>query len=225
MRTSVRRVRPLASLWRVLGLRAQRGYWRMLEDEEGILANEHFEYVFTTHFGLLPSFYAGKRILDVGCGPRGSLEWATMAAERVGLDPLVDTYHELGIDRHTMTYVSGYAERMPFPDESFDVVSSCNSLDHVDRLDRAIAEIKRVLKPGGVFLLLTDVNHRPRLREPHDYSWEIVSRFEPELRVLDERHFEDRGGVHASIWAGVPYDHKSGEQRHGVVSAKLLKVG
>ena len=29
---------------------------------------------------------------DIGCGPRGSLEWATMAAERVGLDPPVNKY-------------------------------------------------------------------------------------------------------------------------------------
>ena len=29
---------------------------------------------------------SGMRVLDVGCGPRGSLEWATMAARRVGID-------------------------------------------------------------------------------------------------------------------------------------------
>lgn len=224
MRSGLRRFRPLAALWRVLGLRAQRRYWRALKEEEGTLANHHFEYLFTTHFGLLPSFYAGKTMLDIGCGPRGSLEWATMAAERVGLDPLVETYRELGIADHAMRYVDGYAERMPFPDASFDVVSSCNSLDHVDDLDGAIAEIKRVLKPCGLFLLLTDVNHRPRLREPHDYSWEILRRFEPELRVVDERHFEDRGGVHASIVEGVPYDHASSMKRHGVLSAKLERI-
>jgi SAM-dependent methyltransferase len=223
MRSSFRRLRPLAWVWRVLALRAQRRYWRTLKEEEGTLANDHFEHVFTTHFGLLPSFYDGKRILDIGCGPRGSLEWATKAAERVGLDPLIDTYRQLGIDQHAMRYVAGYAEHMPFAAESFDVVSSFNSLDHVDRLDRVIAEIKRVLKPGGLFLLLTDVNHRPRLREPHDYSWDIVRRFEPELRVLEERHFEDRGGVHASSWESVPYDHGRGEERHGVLSAKFEK--
>ena len=225
MRASLRnRCRPLALVWRILGLRAQRGYWKLLKEEEGALANDHFEYVYTTHFRLLPSFYAGKRLLDVGCGPRGSLEWAMTASERVGLDPLADAYRELGVDEHGMTYVRAYAERIPFPDEYFDVVSSINSLDHTDDLDRAIAEIKRVVKPSGLFLLVTDVNHRPRLREPHDYSWDIVRRFEPEFRVLDERHFEDRGGVHASLFEAEPYDHAVVRKRHGVLSAKLERV-
>ena len=39
------------------------------------------------YFNLDKSFYKNKRILDVGCGPRGSLEWDDMALERVGLDP------------------------------------------------------------------------------------------------------------------------------------------
>ncbi len=225
MRASLRnRFRPLARVWQRLGLRAQRRYWRLVKEEEGVLENDHFEHVFTTHFGLLPSFYAGKKLLDVGCGPRGSLEWATMAAERVGLDPLVETYRELGIDDHGMTYVLGYAERMPFADASFDVVSSLNSLDHVDDLDAAIAEIKRVVRPGGLFLLATDVNHRPRLREPHDYSWDVTRRFEPEFRVVEERHFEDRGGVHASLYEADPFDHSRPAKRHGVLSAKLERV-
>ena len=215
---------PLGRVWQILGLRAQRSYWKLLADEEGTLANDHFEYVYTTHFELLPGFYAGKKLLDIGCGPRGSLEWATMASERVGLDPLIETYRELGIDEHAMTYVAGYAEQIPFPDAYFDVVSSVNSLDHVNDLERAIAEIKRVVKPGGLFLLATDVNHRPRLREPHDYSWDIVRRFEPEFRALGERHFEDRGGVHASIFEAEPFDDCVGKKRHGVLSAKLARV-
>jgi len=42
---------------------------------------------FLDYFGLSKDFYKGKKILDIGCGPRGSLEWADMTLERVGLDP------------------------------------------------------------------------------------------------------------------------------------------
>lgn len=71
-----------------------------------------------------------------------------MASERVGLDPLVDGYRALGIGQHKMTYVKGGSEKIPFPDGHFDIVTSFNSLDHVDNLDATVAEITRVTAPG-----------------------------------------------------------------------------
>ncbi len=75
-------------------------------------------------FGLPLELYDGKRVLDLGCGPRGSLEWAERAAERVGLDPLADEYQRLHSREHAMTYVAAPAEAIPFPDSHFDVVST-----------------------------------------------------------------------------------------------------
>jgi 2-polyprenyl-3-methyl-5-hydroxy-6-metoxy-1,4-benzoquinol methylase len=69
-------------------------YWR--QRATTLTNNEHYAYFFTEHFGIDREFYAGKRILDIGCGPRGSLEWADEAAERVGADPLADEYLKLG---------------------------------------------------------------------------------------------------------------------------------
>src|ERR1700740_2794433 len=63
---------------------------------EGQLTNDHYLQSYTLAFDLKPSFYTGKRILDIGCGPRGSLESADLGAERVGLDPLVPEYVKLG---------------------------------------------------------------------------------------------------------------------------------
>ena len=71
-------------------------YWSTQKDNEGEFQNSWFERFYTSHFGLTVEDYAGKRVLDVGCGPRGSLEWATTALERVGVDPLADEYLRLG---------------------------------------------------------------------------------------------------------------------------------
>ena len=62
-------------------------YWRSRLAAEGQLTNQRYVQSYTKTFDLEPSFYAGKRILDIGCGPRGSLEWADMAAERIGPGP------------------------------------------------------------------------------------------------------------------------------------------
>lgn len=163
-------------------------YWRERAEAEGVirdgvlqdssLQNDHYERVFTSHFGLTPEFFAGKRILDVGCGPRGSLEWATMAAECVGVDPLAEDYRELGVDRHTMRYVRAPAEVLPFDAASFDVVTLLNSLDHVDDVARTIAEVSRVAADAASLLLTVEVRHRPTAAEPHWLDWTVLDAFE-----------------------------------------------
>lgn len=199
-------------------------FWLRKATVEGHLDNDHFEYYYTSHFDLEPDDYEGKRILDIGCGPRGSLEWADSAEERIGIDPLADDYQHLGAENHSMTYVAGRAEDLEFDDGYFDIVTSMNSLDHVDDLDTVIQEIKRVTKPGGIFLVITDVNHQPTIAEPISYDWDITERFEPEFELLWEDHREkSEGGVYESAKAGEPYDHENPEQRYGVLSAKFRR--
>ena len=198
------------------------GYWRKRQTVEGELEYRHYEHYFTAHFGLTRSFYEGKSVLDVGCGPRGSLEWAPPGGARVGLDPLVDEYEELGIGRHAMSYVKGSAERMPFDTASFDVVTSFNSLDHVDDVERAVAEIKRVLRPGGLFLLLTDVGHYSTWSEPQEFGWEVLDLFPPELALIEERRYRHVAEwLFGNILANEPHD---GSTPYGILSAKFRRT-
>jgi SAM-dependent methyltransferase len=219
MRPSVRALPPVGALWRVLGRRAELEFWRA---HPALVADSRREWVFTDCFGIEREWYRGKRILDVGCGPRGSLDWAGDAAARVGLDPLADRYLELGVDPRAMDYVTGVAERMPFPDGSFDVVASINSLDHVDDLGRAAAEMVRVLAPGGLLLLATELNHRARLTEPQTFGWEVVAAFSPPLELLEERRLADSGaGIDQSLAAALPYAGRG----PGVLAARLRAPG
>jgi ubiquinone/menaquinone biosynthesis C-methylase UbiE len=200
-------------------------YWFVRKLSEKRLSNEHYRYFYTTHYGIDPEFYAGKRLLDIGCGPRGSLEWAHMAGERIGLDPLAKQYLRLGARDHKMTYVAANAEAMPFPDRHFDCTFSFNSLDHVADLDMTVAEIKRVTKPGGSFLLITDVNHEPTVCEPQRLSWDVVKLFEPEFKLDIESHFERGQGMYDSIRRGSRYDHDDDSVRYGLLSAKFSRAG
>jgi ubiquinone/menaquinone biosynthesis C-methylase UbiE len=179
-------------------------YWRRRR-RGGPLGNHHYERYFTDLFALDRAFFDGKRILDVGCGPRGSLEWAGMASERVGVDPLAHRYRRLGTDEHRMSYVRAGAESLPFPDGSFDVVSSFNSLDHVDDVDRAIAEIVRVADPAGTILLITEVDRPATLTEPQEFGADVLSRFAG-WRVEHERRVRMTGEIYASLDEGHPPD-------------------
>ena len=200
---------------------AELAYWQRRRAEEGVLENDWYRDGFTTAFGIDESFYVGKRLLDIGCGPRGSLEWATMASERVGVDPLAKQYEKLNGGLHGMSYVAARSERLPFPDGHFDVVSSFNSLDHVDDVDATVQEITRVTAPDGTFLLLTNVNHTPTRTEPHSFSWEVLQRFEG-FEVIEERRLESRLGVVSDAIENVPYDEDR-PLHVGSLAARLVR--
>jgi SAM-dependent methyltransferase len=85
------------------------------------------------------------RILDVGCGSKPYLPFfAQQTAEYIGLDlanPLAD--------------VRGTAERIPFPDGSFQLVLCLQLLEHVEDPPAVVRELARVTTPGGRVLLST----------------------------------------------------------------------
>ena len=128
--------------------------------------------------------------MDIGCGPRGSLEWADNTKERIGLDPLAKKYLKLGANQHAMKYVIGTSEDIPFSNNCFDIITSLNSLDHVEDVDKSIQEITRVLKTGGLFLLIVDIHDQATLTEPSAFSWDIMEKIKQDFEVVLEHHYE-----------------------------------
>lgn len=222
--------RPFHPVFKRLGINTKSIYeflyWKSRQMREGgVLKAGVYEVVYTTNIGIDKQFYSGKKILDIGCGPRGSLEWADEAAERVGLDPLVDRYRELGIDQHKMTYVNAPSEAIPFPDEYFDVALSLNSLDHVDDLDQTAREIKRVLAQAGFFFVMVEIHPHPTIAEPITLSWDFLKKFQ--MQIIEEHHYEvnpDVPGVRGAMLSKVNFDHTNNQERSGVLIAKLQKV-
>jgi 2-polyprenyl-6-hydroxyphenyl methylase/3-demethylubiquinone-9 3-methyltransferase len=97
------------------------------------------------------------RALDVGCGG-GYLtqELAGRGFKTTGIDPASASLARAASHSSqaglAIDYRVARAESLPFPDGTFDLVTCCDVLEHVDDLERVVAEIARVLKPGGVFL-------------------------------------------------------------------------
>jgi len=206
-------------------LRYWRGVTRPIRDDRAKLEHErsHYEQFFTTFFGLARADYAGKRLLDIGCGPCGSLEWAAEAAERVGLDPLAEDYRKLANDRQQMTYCAAPSEAIPYPDGHFDSVSTFNSLDHVDDVDKTIAEIKRVTAPSGRVLLIVEIGHVPTPTEPHHLDETIALKFGPEFEAVSVRCFGVRHdhNVYGSMLDAIPYE----PGKPGILAARLQRKG
>ncbi len=201
-------------------------YWKKRKKTEGTLSNSHYKYFYTTHFGFDDSYYSGKCILDIGCGPRGSLEWASMASRRIGLDPLAKEYLRLGAKQHQMEYIDSPAESVPIEEAKCDVVSSFNSLDHVKDVDQTLKEIKRITRPGGYFLLLVEVNHPPTDCEPHQLSpKKIVELLEPQFTSESLHVYKAvASGMYNSILADVRLPKPEDTREIGYMSARFLRT-
>lgn len=84
-------------------------------------------------------------ILDVGCGPQALPSYAEGVADRfVGVDPL------RGEQPRGFAFAQAIAEYLPFRDSVFDRVLFATSIDHVLLPELALAEARRVSKPGGM---------------------------------------------------------------------------
>ena len=105
-----------------------------------------------------------QRVLDVGCGDgQVSRLAAKMGAQVVGIDPTwncVSVAHQRGGG----VFARAGAAQLPFADGTFDAVVACLVFEHIRDVDSAIAEVARVLRPGGRFCFF--LNH-PLLQTPN----------------------------------------------------------
>jgi len=92
----------------------------------------------------------GDRVLDVACGTGTSTAaLARKGAELVGVDFSTGMIMEARRRHPAIEFVEGDAEALPFPDDGFDAVTISFGLRNVQDPHLAIAEMFRVLKPGG----------------------------------------------------------------------------
>jgi SAM-dependent methyltransferase len=108
--------------------------------------------------------------LEIGIGPVGigCAHFLKPEAELHTVDPIgptaVDDWRMLPEPckalvrscQETAVMHIAQAERLDFPDDRFAFVASQNMLDHVEDPDAVLKEVRRVLKPGGQFLLIID---------------------------------------------------------------------
>jgi SAM-dependent methyltransferase len=175
-----------------------------------ILTSHRLRPVYLERLRLASNAFRGKRVLEVGCGPLAPI-LVFEDCVRHGLDPLVDRYIESGWPLYGLDviFTNSHGEKMPYPDEYFDAIISCNALDHVDDFDQVASEMQRVLKKGGGIYFEVDY-HEATVTEPIELTDSIITDAFSHCRL---NKVIERGKLEAYKATGVVNSAASNENR------------
>ena len=135
--------------------------WQELQDLEWSMYQETPVGVFSVDGykgaemlgGILNAKIPRETCLDIGCGalPLPAYMRAAPDVKFVGIDPYE------GDQERKFPFIQGYAEELPFDDNTFNSAVFATSLDHLKDPSVAIKEAGRVLKPGGKLFIWTSI--------------------------------------------------------------------
>ncbi|HEU4628279.1 MAG TPA: methyltransferase domain-containing protein [Gemmatimonadaceae bacterium] len=185
---------------------------------------------------------AGCRVLDVGCGRGGTVHvLATYFAPArvVGLDlsPSAIAFCRARHRFDGVEFMQGDAERLPFEDASFDVVTNVESSHSYPTIDRFYAEVARVLVPGGAFLytdLFATADYAARTRQlaahglaielERDITRNVLRSCDETARVHGQAFRYQGGAALMQSFLGVPGSQVYDEMRSGRSTYRILRA-
>ena len=134
----------------------------------------------------------GKKVLDIASGEGyGSAIIASLAAEVIGVD--LDQYAvEDAIAKYkfdNLIFKQGSATNIPLEDNSIDIVISFETLEHHDKHEEMIVEVKRVLKPNGMLIISTPDKLVYSDKKNYQNKYHVKELYENEFKTLIQNEF------------------------------------
>ena len=107
-------------------------------------------------YALACHYTNGARVLDIGCGTGyGTAELAGEAKLAAGIDVSREAVQYAREHYPQSRFLQASADALPFAGDSFDLVTAFEVIEHLPDFRRLLAESRRVLRPGGLFLVST----------------------------------------------------------------------
>ena len=169
---------------------------------QGRIRYEHLH-----RYALALEFVQAKSVLDIASGEGyGSAYLSKLANSVIGVDidrECVNFSRKKYDNISNLEFVVGSCDAIPLSSESVDIVTSFETIEHHDKHDEMMREIKRVLKPGGVLLIsapnrLTysenpqspsaNPNNQFHINEPYEYQFiSLLNRYFKNVKLYGQR--------------------------------------
>jgi GT2 family glycosyltransferase/SAM-dependent methyltransferase len=161
---------------------------RFVPTELGELSLEHWH-----RYAWCRQPVRGLRVLDVACGEGyGSALLAQTALSVHGVDISAEAVAHARAEYGNLDNVAferASATELPFPDAHFDAVISFETLEHLQEQEQMLSQIRRVLKPGGFFIVSSPNKEVYSDRRNFVNEFHVKELYFPELSELLGRHF------------------------------------
>ena len=189
-----------------------------------IIRAEEDRVTFFNRTGLSPADLDGKLVLDAGCGMGRYLRIAALGLSRgiVGMDlsRAVEAARELTAELPGVAVVRGDMLRLPFSDQTFDIVYSLGVVDHTPDPRGAFLGLARLLTPGGRIVIWVYHRERPAVERIMRIQRAISTRMPLAFLELLCRISAPIGGLKRRLFASRHWP----AQRLGV-ALHLLTIG
>jgi len=160
---------------------------RFLPEMQGTIALEHLH-----RYAMAKDFAAGKVVLDIACGEGyGSAVLAGAAARVYGVDIAPDAiaHAKAKYQRPNVEFLTGRCADIPLADGAVDLVVSFETIEHHTEHKEMFAEIKRVLRPGGLMIMSSPDKLEYTERANHANAYHVKELYAEEFQQLVERYF------------------------------------
>ncbi|MEG4247523.1 class I SAM-dependent methyltransferase, partial [Microcoleus sp. Pol10D4] len=175
---------------------------RYVPTVQGRIRYEHLH-----RYALALDFVRGKSVLDIASGEGyGSAYLSQVANSVIGVDidrECINFSRKKYGNISNLEFIVGSCDAIPISSESLDIVTSFETIEHHDKHDEMMREIKRVLKPGGVLVIsapnrLTysedpksasaNPNNQFHVNEPYEYEFiSLLSRSFKNVKLYGQR--------------------------------------
>lgn len=176
-------------------VKAKKGDFLALKSGERPLVKTAYRSILSSviaRYKFASDFATGKNVLDIGCGTGIGLQFLAESAHMVvGVDYSEETiaYARKNNDKGNLSFKVMDCRNLKFDDGKFDLVTSFNLIEHIHGQEDFVQEVKRVLKPDGIFICSTP-NTKVFNPGGQYYHFHVHEFTLSEIKLLIEKYFK-----------------------------------
>lgn len=169
------------------------------------------------------SYVKGRVVLDIASGEGYGSRWLAEEANRVygvDIDEEAVSHASKKYTKSNLSFHLGSCEAIPLEDASIDIAVSFETIEHHDKHEEMMLEIKRVLKPDGILIISSPNKFVHQDKNKNANPFHIKELYEDEFKRLMAAHFKHCYFLDQKLISGSAITLRGGGKGHTIVCSK-----